>query len=122
MATFIKENISLALTYSFRGLVHCHHGGKHGSMQVDMVLELRILHLGPKAAKATVNQLGISWTYETLKLTPTVTHLLQQGDSYSNKAIPPMATSYGPIIQIYGSMGWGLPIKTITEPKVGGLL
>jgi hypothetical protein len=26
-ATLIKENISLGLAYSFRGLVHCHHGG-----------------------------------------------------------------------------------------------
>jgi hypothetical protein len=23
-----------ALAYSFRGLVHCHHSGEHGSMQV----------------------------------------------------------------------------------------
>jgi hypothetical protein len=35
----------------FRGLVHYHHGGKHGSIQVNMVLEeQRILHLDPKAA------------------------------------------------------------------------
>jgi hypothetical protein len=43
--SFIKERISLGLAYSFRGLVHYHHGRKHGSMQVDMVLEkeLRVL-------------------------------------------------------------------------------
>jgi hypothetical protein len=37
----------LVLVYRFRGLVHCRHGGKHGSMQVDVVLkkELRVLHL-----------------------------------------------------------------------------
>jgi hypothetical protein len=23
----------------FRGLAHCHHDGKHGGMQADMVLE-----------------------------------------------------------------------------------
>ena len=36
----------------FGGLVHCRHGRKHGSLQVDMVLEkeLRVLHLDPKAA------------------------------------------------------------------------
>jgi hypothetical protein len=30
----------------FRGLVHYHHGGKHGDMQGDVVLErqLRVLH------------------------------------------------------------------------------
>ena len=34
------------LAYSFRSLVHYHHGGKHGSIQADMVqLELRVLHL-----------------------------------------------------------------------------
>ena len=38
MATLTKENISLELTSSFRGLVHYHHGGKHGSMQTYMVL------------------------------------------------------------------------------------
>jgi hypothetical protein len=38
-AALIKENISLGLTYSFRGLAHYHHGGKHGGMQADVVLE-----------------------------------------------------------------------------------
>ena len=45
-ATLIKENIALErLTYSFRGLVHYHHGRKHGSMQANIVLEreLRVL-------------------------------------------------------------------------------
>jgi hypothetical protein len=27
--------------YRFRGLVSCHHGRKHGSMQADIVLESR---------------------------------------------------------------------------------
>ena len=41
----------MELAYSFRGSVHYHHGGKHGSMQADMVLEeLRVVHLDPKAA------------------------------------------------------------------------
>jgi hypothetical protein len=49
IATLIKESISLGLTYSFKGSVLYHHGGKHGSMQADMVLEkeLRVLHLDP---------------------------------------------------------------------------
>ena len=36
----------------FSDLVHCHHGGKHGGMQVDVVLEkeLRVLHLGQQEA------------------------------------------------------------------------
>ena len=49
-ATLIKENISLGLAYSFRGLmVHYHHSGKHGSMQADMVLKApRAIHLDSK--------------------------------------------------------------------------
>jgi hypothetical protein len=38
-ATLRKKNISLGLAYSFRGSVRYHHGGKHSSMQADMVLE-----------------------------------------------------------------------------------
>lgn len=37
-ATLLKDNISLALPYSFRSSVH-YHGGKHGSLQADLVLE-----------------------------------------------------------------------------------
>ena len=37
------------VAYSFRGLIHYHRGGGHGgelcSVQTDMVLELRLLHL-----------------------------------------------------------------------------
>ena len=35
----------------FRGLVHHHHGGKHDSMQADMVLEkeLKLLNLDQQA-------------------------------------------------------------------------
>jgi hypothetical protein len=41
----------LELVYSFRDSVHYHHGGKHGIMQADLVLEQpRILHLDVKAA------------------------------------------------------------------------
>ena len=53
LAILIKENIYLGLAYRFRGLVHYHHGGKHGSLQADMVLEkeLRVLHLDQQAAE-----------------------------------------------------------------------
>ena len=33
------------LAYSFRGSVHYHHGREHGTMQAEVVLELRVLHL-----------------------------------------------------------------------------
>jgi hypothetical protein len=42
----------LGLAYSFKGSVHYHHGGNHGSILPDKELEeLRILHLDLKAAK-----------------------------------------------------------------------
>jgi hypothetical protein len=85
-ATLIKENIELGLAYSFRGVVHYHQGGKHGSMQVDMVLEkkLRVLDLDPQATGDCVT--GCSLSIGDLKahplsdtLPPTRPHLLQQG-------------------------------------------
>ena len=40
------------MAYSFRGLVHFHHGRKHGDIQADMMLEeLSILHLASQAAE-----------------------------------------------------------------------
>jgi hypothetical protein len=48
--TLIKDNISLELAYRFRGSVHYHHGGKHGSVQADVGLEEpKVLHFDPKA-------------------------------------------------------------------------
>lgn len=49
MPTLMKENISLELAYSLRGLVHYHHGEEYGGSQASMVLkELRVLHLDPQ--------------------------------------------------------------------------
>lgn len=39
VATLTKESVYLELACSFRGLVHCHHGEKHGSVQAGMVLD-----------------------------------------------------------------------------------
>jgi hypothetical protein len=42
----------MGLSYRLRDSVHYHHGGKHGSMQVDIVLEEpRVLRLDRKAAR-----------------------------------------------------------------------
>ena len=50
--TLIKANISLGLAYSFRGSVHYYYGGKHGIMQVDLMLEEpRVLQINGKAAR-----------------------------------------------------------------------
>jgi hypothetical protein len=44
-SNFRKHNIYLGLAYRFRDSVHYHPGGKHGSIQEDMVLEeLRALN------------------------------------------------------------------------------
>jgi hypothetical protein len=104
-ATLIKENISLRLAYSFRGLVLYHHGRKYGIMKADMVLEeLRVLHLELKAARrrlsSTSSQEEIlvpplgEVAYETLKPTPTVTKFLRQGQTYTNKATPPVGQTF----------------------------
>jgi hypothetical protein len=55
-ATLLKANIALGLAYSFRGSVHYHHGGKHGSRQADTVLEeSRVLYLDPKAVRKSLS-------------------------------------------------------------------
>jgi hypothetical protein len=108
-ATLIKENISLGMAYRFRGLVHYHHGTKHGSIHTDMELdELRALRLYLKAAE------GDCVPHQVSKPTPTVTHILQQGHTYSNKATSPnSATPYGLSMQTHESMG-AIPIQTTT--------
>jgi hypothetical protein len=83
MATLTKENIELGLAYSFRGLVHYHHGGKHGFVQADMVLEkeLRVLHLDLQEAEGECVPHWRSLSIGDLKAhpTPTVTQFLQEG-------------------------------------------
>ena len=58
-ATHIKVNTDLWLAHSFRGSIHYHHGGKHGSIQADMVLdEPRVLHLDLKTARRRLPSVG----------------------------------------------------------------
>jgi hypothetical protein len=46
----------LGLAYRFRGSVHYHHGGKHGNIQANMVLEeLRVLHVDLKATRRVLS-------------------------------------------------------------------
>ena len=75
IATLTKENSLLVLAYSFRGSVHYHHDGKHGSMQADMVLEVSISWSEGSQEEA----LFLYWTefsIETSKPTHTVTYFL----------------------------------------------
>jgi hypothetical protein len=39
MVIFIKENIYWEFAYTFRGIVHYHHGREGGGMQADMLLK-----------------------------------------------------------------------------------
>jgi hypothetical protein len=58
--------------------------------------ELRIPHLDPKATRRGLEfHTGWNWSIKTSKFTPTVTHLLQQGHTSSNKATSPNSASMG---------------------------
>jgi hypothetical protein len=51
-AILLMGNISWELAYRFRGSVHYHQSGKHGSVQGYTSLEkLRVLHLVSNAQK-----------------------------------------------------------------------
>jgi hypothetical protein len=78
--TLIK-NISLGLACRFRGSVHYHHGRKHGSAQIGMLLEKeqRALHLDRQAARRRLCATGHSLSVGDLKACHTVTHFVQQG-------------------------------------------
>jgi hypothetical protein len=76
----------------FQYLVHYHHGGNHGSMQADMVLEKEL------AESSTSRSMGIrkrlrctrsGFKFLKPQCLPTMTHFLQQGYTYSKKATPP---------------------------------
>ena len=81
-ATLIKQNISLELAYNFKGLVHFHHGGEHGSTQADMVLEKYFESSTSESVGSRKRKtLGLARAFETLK--PTLRN------SSSNKLAPP---------------------------------
>jgi hypothetical protein len=69
------------LAYSFRGSVHYHHDRKHGSVQADIVQELRVLHLVSKTNRRRLasRQLGrrsLKAHPHSDTLPPTKPHLL----------------------------------------------
>jgi hypothetical protein len=56
----IKGSIYVGLAYRFRGSVHYHHGGKHGNMQADIVLEeLRVLQLDSKVTRRRLASIAV---------------------------------------------------------------
>ena len=51
-SNFYKVKHLMVMVCSFRGSVFYHYGGKHGSIQADMVLEKhRVLHLDLQGAR-----------------------------------------------------------------------
>ena len=81
----------MRLAYSFRGLVHYHHGRKHGNIQADVVLEEpRIPHLDLQEARRRLEfYTGQSLSKGDLKahphsdtLLPTRPLVLQQGHTF----------------------------------------
>jgi hypothetical protein len=131
-ATLIRANISLELAYRFRGLesvvimvenmavyplsswwkawqcIHCHHGGKHGSVSIVIMVESMAvyplsswwkawqcadrhgaggvqtsLHLDPKAESLS----HPGWSLNIAS--PALTHFLQQGHTYFNEDTAP---------------------------------
>ena len=84
--------------------------------QTDMVLEnLRVLHLDPHPAAREREHW--SWLKLLKHQSPTpVTHFLQQGHTYSNKATSPSQITPLPNDQVFKYMTYGtIPIQTTTE-------
>ena len=67
---FKKKALNWGLAYSFKGLVHYHHGRKHDSMQAGMDLRACILICRQQAER---NTQGTSQAFETSKLIPSDT-------------------------------------------------
>jgi hypothetical protein len=83
-AILIKENLSLELAYSFRGLVHYRHGGEHGRYGAGGGTESST----SRSSGVSVSRLA-ELEQETSTPTPTVTHFLQQSYAYFSKTTLP---------------------------------
>ena len=61
MATLRRKHL-IGAGLQFRGLVHYHHGRKHGGTQAGMVLEkeLRVLYVDPQAPGRESETLGLA--------------------------------------------------------------
>jgi hypothetical protein len=100
-ASLIKNHIYLGLAYRFRSSVHYHQGG-------SMAVSRQAWHTQSWEFYIFIQRLLVedwlpgNWG-ESLKPTPTVTHLFQPGHTYSIKATPPD-----------GATPWSKNIQTIT--------
>ena len=98
-ANLIKENISLELAYSFRGLVNYHHGQKQGSRQPDILIQR------PHGRHWMCFTLALDWAFKTSKFHLQSDTLPLQG--HTPYRITPLnsATPCEPSIQTHESMG-----------------
>jgi hypothetical protein len=63
----------MRFNYCFRCLVHYHHGVKHGDIQAGMVMEVAENPASRSVGNKKIKKLGLAWTFETSKLTPSDT-------------------------------------------------
>lgn len=86
----------------FRGLSHCHHGRKHGIMQVDMVLEKELECSTSRCVDIRKRQNHLACLrFEDLKASPLI--------HFSNRAIPtPCHTSQSVQIMLFLMSLWGI--------------
>jgi hypothetical protein len=99
----LRESISFRFADSFIGLVHCHHGGRSGSIQANMMLKKQpeFLYLDTQAAErerhwAWLRLLKASKPTSNDALPLTSLHLLVISNS---------ATPWWPSIQVYEFVG-----------------
>jgi hypothetical protein len=102
----------IGMVYSFRGLAHYEHGGKHGRYDAG----------GPESSISKSagirRRLCITLGLKASKPTSSMTHFLQQVHTWANKAIPPnSATAYGASLQMHGFM-----VVTLSQTTTLGII
>jgi hypothetical protein len=98
----------LGLAYRFRGSVHYHQGGSMAVSRQAWCRQSWEFYVFIQRLLVE-DWLPSNWG-ESLKPTPTVTHLLQPGHTYSNKTTP-----------TNGATPWSKNIQTITVCMCGGV-
>ena len=93
MTTLKKDKHLTGVVYVFRGLVHYHHGTTWWHAGVHGAEKGAEISTSWPAGNRKWSELGLAWAWKTLKSTLTVTHILQQGHTYCNKATPPNSTT-----------------------------
>ena len=101
-----KEKCLIVSFPQFKGLFYYNCGRKPGTQQVCMMLERqpKVLCLDQQAARVNQKRHWAWFQFLKPQCSPPVTHFLQKGHTYFNKATPPnSATPCGPIGAIFYS-------------------